>query len=41
MVRGLGALLALFGIITIVMAVTITTGSSWLADLLPKADGDM
>ena len=41
MVRGLGALLALFGIITIIMAVTITTGSSWLADLLPKADGDM
>jgi len=33
-VRGLGALLALLGLITIVMGITITTGSSWLHDLI-------
>ena len=35
MVRGLGLLLALLGVITVIMGVTITTGSSWINDLMP------
>jgi hypothetical protein len=36
MVRGLGALLALLGVVTVIMGVTITTGSSWINDLMPE-----
>jgi hypothetical protein len=40
-VIGLGATLVLFGVITIVMGVTVTTGSSWVGDLMPEDDGDV
>jgi len=40
LVRLLGAILALGGIVTIIMAVTVTTGSSWLTDLIEAEDGD-
>lgn len=40
LVRLLGAILALGGIVTIIMAVTVTTGSSWLTDLIAAEDGD-
>jgi hypothetical protein len=40
MVRGLGLLLALLGVITVIMGVTITTGSSWINDLMPAEDDE-
>jgi len=38
MVRILGAVLAIAGVITIILAVTVTTGSSWLSELLVGAE---
>lgn len=38
--RILSYLLALFGVITVVMAITVTTGSSWLSDLMPEEGAD-
>lgn len=37
-VKVLGGVLALFGVISIIMAITVTTGSSWITDLMPAAE---
>ena len=37
-VKVFGGVLALFGVISVIMAITVTTGSSWISDLMPASD---